>query len=71
MAARKKKPAKGSIGLEIGEILLQRGEPIVIDMGCILDGYYSDMTRTIILGQADARFEEVYSLVLQAHQAAS
>ncbi len=50
--------------------VLQRGEPIVIDMGCIVDGYYSDMTRTVILGQADARFEEIYSLVLQAHQAA-
>ena len=51
--------------------VIQRGEPIVIDMGCILNGYYSDMTRTVILGQADARFEEVYSLVLQAHQAAA
>jgi Xaa-Pro aminopeptidase len=48
---------------------IQRGEPIIIDMGCRLDGYNSDMTRTIVLGEPDARFWEIYQLVLRAQQA--
>ncbi|MGH2352984.1 MAG: aminopeptidase P family protein [Chloroflexota bacterium] len=47
---------------------IQAGEPIVIDMGCRLDGYCSDMTRTIVLGEPDARFWEIYGLVLRAQQ---
>ncbi len=50
------------------ERVLRPGEPIVIDMGCLVDGYHSDMTRTIILGQTDAKFEEIYSLVLRAEE---
>ena len=53
-----------------GDRVIQRGEPIVIDMGCLVDGYHSDMTRTIILGEADDKFNEVYSVVLRAHLAA-
>ena len=45
------------------------GEPIVVDMGCRLDGYCSDMTRTITLGEPDTRFWEIYNLVLRAQQA--
>jgi Xaa-Pro aminopeptidase len=47
---------------------IQPGEPIVIDMGCTLDGYCSDMTRTIVLGEPDAKFWEIYQLVLNAQQ---
>lgn len=50
-----------------GDRVIQRGEPIVIDMGCLVDGYHSDMTRTVILGEADDKFREVYSIVLRAH----
>jgi Xaa-Pro aminopeptidase len=48
---------------------IELGEPIVIDMGCILDGYCSDMTRTVVLGEPDARFWEIYNIVLRAQQA--
>ena len=44
------------------------GEPITVDMGCLVDGYHSDLTRTFVLGHTDAKFEEIYSLVLKAHQ---
>lgn len=47
---------------------INAGEPIVIDMGCRLDGYCSDMTRTIALGEPDGRFWEVYRTVLRAQQ---
>ncbi len=46
------------------------GVPIVIDMGAAIDGYHSDMTRTIVLGEPDATFREIYSLVLRAQERA-
>lgn len=49
---------------------LGRGEPIVMDMGCVVDGYCSDLTRTVILGEPDGRFRDLYDLVLQAQRAA-
>jgi Xaa-Pro aminopeptidase len=52
------------------ERAIQTGEPIVIDIGCLLDGYCSDMTRTICLGQASTRYLEVWDIVLQAQERA-
>ncbi len=48
---------------------IRPGEPVVIDMGCRYRGYCSDMTRTIVLGEADEQFWRVYQTVLQAQQA--
>lgn len=48
---------------------LQSGEPIVLDMGVRLDGYCSDMTRTVFLGEPDQVFRRVYSVVRQAQLA--
>ena len=50
---------------------LQEGEPIVIDMGLILDGYCSDMTRTIILGTPDQKAVEIFRIVRKAQLAAT
>lgn len=47
-----------------------RQETIVIDIGARIDGYHSDLTRTLWIGAPDARFEEVYGLVLSAQEAA-
>lgn len=51
---------------------LPAGQPIVIDMGACVDGYRSDMTRTICLGEpADpTTFWMVYNTVQAAQQAA-
>ncbi len=49
---------------------LREGEPIVIDMGLVLDGYCSDMTRTVVLGQPDPVTVERIRLVRRAQQAA-
>lgn len=48
------------------------GEPVVIDMGARVDGYCSDLTRTVCLGQPNdpERFWAVYNTVLQAQMAA-
>ncbi len=50
---------------------LRRGEPIVIDMGLRLNGYCSDMTRTVVLGKPDDKSKEIIRIVRQAQQAAT
>ncbi len=44
-------------------------EPIIIDMGVILAGYCSDMTRTIVLGTPDPKTVTLFRLVRQAQRA--
>lgn len=54
-----------------GDRVIQRGEPIVVDIGCRIDRYHSDLTRTICLGQpADGQFMKVYKTVLKAQETA-
>ena len=45
---------------------LEKGEGVVIDMGCDIDGYMSDLTRTIFLGKPDDQFKKIYDIVLTA-----
>ena len=53
-----------------GERVIEEGEPIVIDMGAKYNGYCSDLTRTVILGEPDETFIKVYDTVLAAQQTA-
>ena len=43
-----------------------RGEPIVIDMGAKVGGYCSDITRTVVVGEPDDQFRQIYDIVLGA-----
>ena len=43
-----------------------RGDPIVIDMGAQVNGYCSDITRTICIGDPSETFHKVYDTVLGA-----
>ena len=45
---------------------IQEGEPIVIDMGAIVEGYCSDITRTVVVGEPDETFNKIYDIVLGA-----
>jgi Xaa-Pro aminopeptidase len=54
----------------VSDRAIQEGEPIVIDLGARVEGYCSDLTRTLILGQPDRRFSEIYYLVLDAQMKA-
>lgn len=50
---------------------IQAGEPVILDWGCVVNGYCSDITRTICLGHpADDRYMAVWQTVSQAQQAA-
>ena len=46
--------------------IVEDGDAIVIDMGAVYEGYTGDMTRTIIVGEADETFLKVYDTVLRA-----
>ena len=50
---------------------IKAGELVTLDFGCVLDGYCSDMTRTVIVGNpSDERQVEIYNTVLNAQKAA-
>jgi len=49
--------------------VLGSGKSITIDMGLILSGYCSDMTRTFVLGSPDKRYMEIHRLVRKAQKA--
>ena len=48
------------------DTVIKDGDPVVIDMGCVYQGYCSDLTRTIFVGKPDGRFRYVYNAVLRA-----
>ena len=55
---------------EAGNTVLCEGDCILIDMGCIKDGYCSDMTRTFFYKNVSDEHKKVYETVLKAQKAA-
>lgn len=49
---------------------LQLGDAVVLDFGGAFDGYQSDITRTVHVGEPHSRFRHVYDLVRAAQEAA-
>ena len=49
---------------------LQEGEPITIDIGAQVNGYCSDMTRTVCIGTPSEKLREIHGLVLKAQETA-
>jgi len=52
------------------EVEVANGQPLLIDFGCQVDGYRSDMTRTVSFGEPSPLFRERYDAVRGAQQAA-
>ncbi len=50
--------------------VIEAGDFVTMDFGCVLDGYCSDMTRTVVMGKASARQKEIYDVVLRAQETA-
>jgi Xaa-Pro aminopeptidase len=48
---------------------LRRGDLVKLDFGALVDGYHSDMTRTVVLGPAAPWQRELYALVAAAQAA--
>ena len=51
------------------ERVLQYGDFVTMDFGCLYHGYCSDMTRTIALGYVSEKMDKVYHTVLEAQLA--
>ena len=51
------------------EKLIQSGEFVTMDFGCVYRGYCSDMTRTVAVGTVTDEMRTVYDTVLRAQQA--
>lgn len=49
---------------------IQPGELVTVDFGALVEGYCSDITRTIWLGEPDERSRELLGIVRGAHRAA-
>lgn len=48
---------------------LQSGDVVILDFGCDVEGYQSDITRTVCVGRASEEAKSVYRLVWEAHEA--
>lgn len=48
---------------------LQVGDLLTMDFGAVYQGYHSDITRTVVLGQPSDKQQEIYQIVLAAQLA--
>lgn len=51
---------------EPGDRVIEVGTLVTVDMGCVVDGYCSDCTRTFATGELPAQLEEAYRVCLRA-----
>jgi Xaa-Pro aminopeptidase len=54
---------------ETGRRTIVEGDTVIIDVGALVDGYHSDMTRSFVVGDPTAQQREIYDLVLEAQLA--
>ncbi len=52
------------------ETVVKEGDVLILDFGCEVNGYQSDITRTVAVGHASDKAKEVYETVYRAHMAA-
>lgn len=52
------------------ETVLKEGDVLIMDFGCRVHGYHSDITRTLMIGEPSEKQKEVYQVVNDAHHAA-
>ncbi len=48
---------------------VRKGDFVTFDFGATVGGYVSDMTRTVVVGRADAKQKKIYGTVLKAQMA--
>jgi Xaa-Pro dipeptidase len=53
-----------------GDAELGEGDIVLIDTGCVIQGYHSDITRTYVFGEADATQRRIWDLEKEAQAAA-
>jgi Xaa-Pro dipeptidase len=71
----------GSADVQVGEYtafphgsvtpqVVHEGTIVLMDGGCAIEGYQSDITRTFVLGKASEKMNKVFDVVLRAQAAA-
>jgi len=53
-----------------GERKIRTGDLLTLDFGAVIDGWHSDMTRTVAIGEPGKEQRKLYGIVLEAQQAA-
>ncbi|WP_294393318.1 Xaa-Pro peptidase family protein [uncultured Sphingomonas sp.] len=53
-----------------GDAALREGDMVLIDTGCLIHGYHSDITRTYVFGNADVEQCRIWDLEKEAQAAA-
>ncbi|MEQ2527007.1 Xaa-Pro peptidase family protein [Bacillaceae bacterium CLA-AA-H227] len=53
-----------------GQTKIQKGDLVLFDLGVVVDGYCSDITRTVAYGDISDKQREIYDTVLKAQLAA-
>jgi Xaa-Pro dipeptidase len=80
-AAHRKLGFEGGADVQVGEYSsfphgsikpqqIREGTNVMIDGGCTVEGYQSDITRTFVLGKATGRMKQVFDIVYRAQSAA-
>lgn len=46
---------------------IEKGDFVTLDFGCYYNGYVSDMTRTIAVGEPSEKLKEIYQITLEAN----
>lgn len=52
-----------------GDYVIENGDFVTMDFGALVDGYHSDMTRTVAVGFVTEEMRTVYDTVLRAQEA--
>jgi Xaa-Pro aminopeptidase len=77
----KKRGLKGGFGIcasgpnsasphhHTGHRTIETGDTVIFDWGGTLDGYHSDITRTVYVGEPTEEYRKVYEIVSRANQA--
>ena len=50
---------------QVGGRVIEEGDTVVIDVGALVDGYHSDMTRSFVVGEPTAEQQRLYDLLLE------
>ncbi|MGA3090685.1 MAG: Xaa-Pro peptidase family protein [Terriglobales bacterium] len=80
-AAHQKLGFEGGADVQVGEFSafphgsvqpqgIEEGMVVMIDGGCSVEGYQSDITRTFVLGKASEKMKRIFDIVHQAQSAA-
>lgn len=51
------------------ETKVRNNDVLLVDMGCVYEGYYSDLTRPIFLGKMSALHKKIHDIVWEAQRA--